>query len=242
MTTPFSSPLGLYKATPEMLAAEKRWPLKRYLKAFREGLGESFFEYDERHQLIFIPKFLKYNQPQNPNVLKSWGRAYRELPDSKLKHKFYQTLKVFLESYGEGFMEAFSESFPKGLPNDPVPVPVNDTVLDTVLDTVTDEIQKDKIPYEAIIEDFNHVFDSGYKPDTSETKKLIRARWNEGFTLDDFKLVHRKMKKAWGSNSKMAEFLRPQTLYTGKFDSYLNRIETDRINARHELISEALEE
>ena len=118
LTTPFSSPFGLYKATPEMLAAEKRWALKRYLKAFQEGLAECFFKYHPKHQLILIPKFLKYNPPHNPNVLKAWSKVYDELPDCSLKAEFYHTLKVFLESYGEGFQEVFLESFEVGSLND----------------------------------------------------------------------------------------------------------------------------
>src|SRR3972149_544770 len=74
LTTPFSTPFGLYKISMEALAAEKRWSLKAYRKGFAEVFQKGFALYDETHQVIWIPHFVKYNPPPNPNVLKGWGR------------------------------------------------------------------------------------------------------------------------------------------------------------------------
>jgi hypothetical protein len=73
LTTPFGTPFGLFKASVSMLADEKRWSKQRYEKAFREGLAKGFFKYDERHLVVFLPKFVKYNQPQNANVIINWS-------------------------------------------------------------------------------------------------------------------------------------------------------------------------
>lgn len=53
-------------------------------------------------------------------------------------------------------------------------------------------------------------------------KQLINARFADGETIEDFKIVHRKMHKAWKDDPKMRVLIRPQTLYTGNFQSYLN--------------------
>jgi len=79
---------------------------------------------------------------------------------------------------------------------------------------------------EYIVEDLNLVLGTSYKTTTLKTKELINARINEGFSLDNFKTVHRKMLRAWGADEKMCKFLRPQTLYSPKFESYLNQRET----------------
>ena len=76
-----------------------------------------------------------------------------------------------------------------------------------------------------IVGHLNSLLDTSYKPSTGKTRELIQARLNEGFTADDFKTVHKKMVKAWGKDEKMRQFLRPQTLYSNKFESYLNRKE-----------------
>ena len=73
-----------------------------------------------------------------------------------------------------------------------------------------------------VLDDFNQVFGTGYKPSTEAIAKLINARIAEGHTLEDFKLVHQKMKQAWEHDPKMKSYLRPQTLYTGKFSSYMH--------------------
>ena len=118
-TNPMSSPLGIYKASLAGLAEEKRWPLKRYLKAFQEAFAKGFVEHDPNARLVYFPKFFKEgyaNRPPNPNVLKNWGKIFHELPESPLKVKCYQRLKALAEGLGEGFKEAFRKGFGEGLP------------------------------------------------------------------------------------------------------------------------------
>ena len=77
----------------------------------------------------------------------------------------------------------------------------------------------------SIINDLNEVLSSNYKISTKNTISLISARIAEGYTLDDFKTVHRKMLRVWGADEKMVRYLRPLTLYGPKFESYLNQKE-----------------
>jgi hypothetical protein len=44
----------------------------------------------------------------------------------------------------------------------------------------------------------------------------------EGFTIDDFKTVIDKKCAEWLGDSKMEPYLRPETLFGTKFESYLN--------------------
>jgi hypothetical protein len=113
LTTPFSTPFGLYKASLEALAAEKRWPLPRYKKAFREAFQKGFAKYDDRHQVVYLPQFLKHNKPNNPNVLKAWWSIYEEIPPSPLKDEFFQSIKALVEGFGKAFQEAFAEAWRK---------------------------------------------------------------------------------------------------------------------------------
>ena len=57
--------------------------------------------------------------------------------------------------------------------------------------------------------------------------KLIRARLQEGHTVEEFKTVIDKKYAEWGNNPKMSKYLRPETLFCGgHFESYLNEVET----------------
>lgn len=78
------------------------------------------------------------------------------------------------------------------------------------------------IPYFEICEYLNKRTGSNYKYTTNKTKDLIKARFNEGFTLDDFKLVIDKKCVEW-MNTDMQKYLRPETLFGTKFESYLNQ-------------------
>lgn len=52
--------------------------------------------------------------------------------------------------------------------------------------------------------------------------KHIRARLNDGFSVDDCKSVIDKKTAEWLHDAKMRTYLRPETLFGGKFEGYLN--------------------
>lgn len=79
------------------------------------------------------------------------------------------------------------------------------------------------IPFFEIVKHLNDKTDSKYKHTSKKTKDLIKARWNEGYTLEDFKSVIDKKSSEWLYDSKMIKFLRPETLFGNKFESYLNQ-------------------
>lgn len=78
----------------------------------------------------------------------------------------------------------------------------------------------EKIPYSEIISFLNQVTNKKYKV-TQKWKELIKARWNEGQRLDDFKKVINVKSSQWLNDSNMNKYLRPQTLFGNKFDDYL---------------------
>lgn len=73
-----------------------------------------------------------------------------------------------------------------------------------------------------IIEYLNQKVGTHYRPTSYENKKLIKARLNEGATVDDFKTVIDKKVDEW-LNTDMKRYLRPKTLFAPThFDDYLN--------------------
>lgn len=85
------------------------------------------------------------------------------------------------------------------------------------------EIKKDNIPYADIVDYLNLQVGSNYKSSTKKTRDLIKARWKEGFTLEDFKQVIDIKTKEWVLDNNMRKYLRPETLFGNKFESYLNQ-------------------
>ncbi|GFE45960.1 conserved phage C-terminal domain-containing protein [Streptococcus canis] len=86
---------------------------------------------------------------------------------------------------------------------------------------VSDETE-DGVPYKEIIYYLNEKASRKYKPNGQKTKSCIKARWNDGFRLDDFKHVIDTMVKDW-SGTKYEKYLRPETLFGSKFEGYLNQ-------------------
>lgn len=82
---------------------------------------------------------------------------------------------------------------------------------------------KDTIPYKEIISYLNEKAKTGYRASGKKTQGLIKSRWKEGFKLDDFKTVIDKKTNQWLHDAKMVEYLRPETLFGTKFESYLNQ-------------------
>ena len=75
-----------------------------------------------------------------------------------------------------------------------------------------------------IIDYLNSKAGTNYKTTTPKTRTLIKARLKEGFTLDDFYTVIDKKVLLWGKDIKMQAYLRPETLFSPKFESYLNEV------------------
>lgn len=90
-----------------------------------------------------------------------------------------------------------------------------------------------KIPYEKIIDYLNRKTNSHYRPTSKATRRLIKARYNEGFTDADFKTVIDKKCTEWLQDANMAQYLRPETLFGTKFEAYLNQPDTGSIPRRN---------
>lgn len=75
-----------------------------------------------------------------------------------------------------------------------------------------------------------------YRYQAQNTQKHIRARLNEHFTVDDFKTVIDKKYAEW-NGTNMSKFLRPETLFGTKFESYLNQ-STSAANSSNGKVSE----
>ena len=109
------------------------------------------------------------------------------------------------------------------------------------------EEDKDKdnnicVPYKEIITYLNEKTGKKLRWDVKSNQKEIRARFNEGYTLDDFKTVIDKKYHEWGRKPTKEElqrgvndmriYLRPKTLFGSNFDVYLNQEQTEKMPAK----------
>ena len=95
---------------------------------------------------------------------------------------------------------------------------------------------KEPDPTEEVVDHLNQRAGTHYKATTANTRKLIKARLKEGFTVDELKMVIDKKCSEWLNNRDMVQYLRPETLFGPKFEGYLNaqcRPQTSRNNTAH---------
>jgi uncharacterized phage protein (TIGR02220 family) len=93
---------------------------------------------------------------------------------------------------------------------------------DSIEEYIVDEEKEERTTtIKEIIEYLNLKLDSKYRYSTKSTRESINARLKEGFTLEDFKVVIDKQYDKW-INTEWEQYLRPQTLFGTKFESYLN--------------------
>ena len=90
--------------------------------------------------------------------------------------------------------------------------------------TTPKDEQKDKeeIPYTQIIDYLNKKTNQNLRATTKAYRRLIKARWNDGYKLDDFKTVIDNKSFEW-QGTEFWKFMRPKTLFSAShFDDYLN--------------------
>ena len=74
---------------------------------------------------------------------------------------------------------------------------------------------------EEIISYLNEKLGTSYKPTSKNTVRHIRARIGEGFSVEDFKRVIDGQCSEWLNNTEMCRYLTPETLFSQKFEKYL---------------------
>jgi len=161
-------------------------------------------------------------------VIKHW-RVHNYIRNDRYKETAYKEEKQLLELNENN---AYTEKNNLGIPND--------NQMDTQVRLGKDRIGKDNnniLSTEpvaeskylvAIIKHLNEKAGTNYRTGTQSTARHINARLKEGFTLDDFFTVIDKKVAEW-KGSEMEKYLRPETLFGTKFESYLNAKQTKQL-------------
>ena len=106
------------------------------------------------------------------------------------------------------------------------PIPINYQLTKQLtnkdIKDIVEQSSTAPIPYEEIVQYLNQKTGKNFKSTSKATQRHIKARFTDGFVLDDFKQVIDNKCGDWLRDRKMKEYLRPETLFGAKFESYLN--------------------
>lgn len=101
--------------------------------------------------------------------------------------------------------------------------PSNNRVTTVEQQSNTNNKEEEYKESKEIIEYLNFKANKKFKYTSDKTQKLISARLNDGFNIDEFKKVIDNKVIDWLNDEKFNEYLRPETLFGTKFESYLNK-------------------
>ena len=87
-----------------------------------------------------------------------------------------------------------------------------------------------------IVDYLNTKAGTAFRRASKATKSHVNARLREGYGIDEFRMVVDHKGAEWLYDPKLRTFLRPETPFGSKFESYLNaaRIAERQRRARHD--------
>lgn len=103
---------GLFRASRAGLADALGWGLSDFDRCWREIEAAGMGEADWRARLVWLKNALRYNRPESPNVVISWGRAAHMLPECDLRDRAIRQMVYEIGKMGPGFQRAAQSSFP----------------------------------------------------------------------------------------------------------------------------------
>lgn len=82
LTSPHSNMLGCFRVPLAYVCDDLKWPLERVLEGFEKLTQRVWVTFDKGSEWVVIHKFLKWNQPENPNVVRAAEKLFAQIPGS----------------------------------------------------------------------------------------------------------------------------------------------------------------
>ncbi|MBI4516725.1 MAG: hypothetical protein HY699_13010 [Deltaproteobacteria bacterium] len=119
LTHPCMTSLGAMRASSAGLAAELGWDRRTFSAALGECVERGMVQYDDRAAFLWLPNFVRYNPPENGNVVRSWAKVLDLLPECPMKLDSIKRAATVGATLGQSFVEALPEPFRNHLTNPP---------------------------------------------------------------------------------------------------------------------------
>ena len=108
---------GLLKLGLAQVAEALEWLPERLAKGFGELFRKGLVKADWRARVVWLPNAIRYNAPENPNVVKGWVTHWDLVPECGLKDEAFVAYSQTLEGLGKPFLKPFLERCRNGIGN-----------------------------------------------------------------------------------------------------------------------------
>lgn len=205
-TNPHTTLAGCYEISLRQMSSELGYSMHSV-----ENLLERFEN---------VHKVIRFSPDTKEVLLLNWHK-YNWTDSDKFKKALYREIESVKNPDFKRFLTGVAEG------DDTVSIPYPYGMDTTVTVTVTDTVPKKVYPYKEVISYLNEKAGTAYRAGAKDTQSHIRARFEDGFTLEDFQTVIDKKCAEW-KGTEMEKYLRPATLFGTKFESYLNQRGTNK--------------
>ena len=224
LTNPHTNLCGCYEISIKQMANEMGYDVEKVIKLIeRFSSIHNLIRYSKTGRELLIFHWSKYNWTSSEKFRKP---LLQEIQNVKTEGFREYILKLFNGENAKYGIDTVSRKEKYRINTDCMDTTDTVTDTDTITDTVSDsEADTDKSKLTEIKEIIQYLNDrcgTRYRYQTKGTQEHINARLKEGYTVDDFKMVIDKKFEEW-HGTDMEKFLRPETLFAGKFESYLNQ-------------------
>ena len=224
LTNPHTNLCGCYEISIKQMANEMGYDARKVGKLIeRFSSIHNLIRYSQSGRELLIFHWSKYNWTSSEKFRKP---LLQEIQNVKTDDFREYLLKLF---DGENVKYGIDTVYGKeeyGINTNCMDTTDTVTVTDSITGTVSDseaDTDRSRLPeIKEIIQYLNDRCGTRYRYQTKGTQEHINARLKEGYTVDDFKTVIDKKFEEW-HGTDMEKFLRPETLFAGKFESYLNQ-------------------
>lgn len=87
---------GLYRAGELALAEALHWDLEPFRAAWSEIADRKMAYADWARRVVWLPNRIRYDEPANVNVVKSWRAAWDEIPECDLKSQAWDVWHAYM--------------------------------------------------------------------------------------------------------------------------------------------------
>lgn len=220
LTNPHTNLCGCYEISIKQMANEMGYDAKKVIKLIeRFSFTHNLIRYARSERELLIFHWSKYNWTSSEKFRKP---LLQEIQNVKTDDFREYLLKLF---DGENVKYGIDTVYGKeecGINTNCMDITDTDTITDTVSGSEADTDKSKPTEIKEIVQYLNDKCGTRYRYQTKGTQEHINARLKEGYTVDDFKTVIDKKFEEW-HGTDMEKFLRPETLFAGKFESYLNQ-------------------
>ena len=229
LTNPHTNLCGCYEISVKQMANEMGYDVKKVNKLIdRFSSFHNLIRYSQTVRELLIFHWSKYNWTSSEKFRKPLLQEIQNVKTDSFREYLSKLFNGENVKYGIDTVYG-KEEYGINTNCMDTTVTVTDSITDTVSDSEADADKSRLTEIKEIVQYLNDKCGTRYRYQTKGTREHINARLKEGYTVDDFKTVIDKKFEEW-HGTDMEKFLRPETLFAGKFESYLNQKATRNHN------------